>query len=64
LNRRQLLLSASAAAIALPRIDRAQREPLIGFLSSQSSDAFAPFATAFREGLADSGLVEGTATAR
>ena len=60
MNRRDLLSTLGAAA-ALPAVTRAQQPalPLIGFLSGASATPFAHLVAAFRQGLGDSGFVEG-----
>jgi putative tryptophan/tyrosine transport system substrate-binding protein len=59
MRRRDFLLGLGAST-ALSLDVRAQQKPaLIGFLSSQSASDYKPFAAAFRQGLADFGLVEG-----
>jgi len=60
MSRRELLLLLAWAVIA-PRTLRAQQKamPVIGFLSSGASGAFAPAASAFRQGLSETGYVEG-----
>ena len=59
MNRRDLLTTLGAAA--LPASTRAQQPalPLIGFLSGASAVPFAHLVAAFRQGLGDSGFVEG-----
>ncbi len=60
MNRRDLLTALGAAA-ALPTSTRAQQPalPLIGFLSGASAAPFAHLVAAFRQGLGDTGFVEG-----
>jgi putative ABC transport system substrate-binding protein len=60
LNRRDLLILGSTA-IALPLAARAQQKamPVIGFLHFASPGPSAPFLAAFRQGLSESGYVEG-----
>ena len=60
MSRRELLLLLAWAVIA-PRTLRAQQKamPVIGFLSSGASGAFAPAVAAFRQGLSEAGYVEG-----
>ena len=60
MSRRQLLLMMACAVIA-PGTLRGQQKPMpvIGFLSSGASGAFAPAVAAFRQGLSEAGYVEG-----
>jgi putative ABC transport system substrate-binding protein len=60
LNRRDLLILGSTA-IALPLAARAQQKamPVIGYLVTGSPGPNAPFAAALREGLRETGYVEG-----
>jgi putative ABC transport system substrate-binding protein len=60
MNRRKLMLLLGGAVIA-PRALRAQQKamPVIGYLVTGSPDPNAPFAAAFREGLRETGYVEG-----
>jgi putative ABC transport system substrate-binding protein len=60
MSRRELLLLLAWAVIA-PRALRAQQKamPVIGFLCSGASGAFASAAAAFRQGLSEAGYVEG-----
>ena len=60
MNRRDLLI-LGGTAIALPLAARAQQKamPVIGYLVTGSPGPNAPFAAAFREGLRETGYVEG-----
>ena len=60
MRRRELMLLLGGALTAA-RALRAQQKamPVIGFLSSASPGPFAPFVAAFRQGLSESGYVEG-----
>ena len=60
MKRRELLLMLGAA-MTVVRSLRAQQKamPVIGFLSSEGSSALAPRLAAFRQGLSETGYVEG-----
>ena len=60
MRRRELILGVGGT-FALPSAARARQQalPVIGFLSSASPDAFAPFVAAFKQSLGEAGYVEG-----
>src|SRR5215472_15571639 len=60
MTRRELLLLVGGAMTAT-RAPRAQQKamPIVGVLGGGSFGAFAPFVAAFRDGLSESGYVEG-----
>jgi ABC-type uncharacterized transport system substrate-binding protein len=59
MGRREFIGAIGVAAIARPFLARAQQlsVPVIGFLSSRSEQPDAPFVSAFRQGLVESGDV-------
>ena len=61
MRRRELMLLLGGAAAAWPRAGRAQRKemPVIGYLSGSAAGPSAPFVAAFRQGLGETGYVEG-----
>ena len=60
MKRRDLIAIVAGAAVARPTAVRAQKAmALIGFLGATSPGPVAPYLTAFRQGLSESGYVEG-----
>jgi putative ABC transport system substrate-binding protein len=60
MRRRELLFFLSSATTAARALGAQQKAmPVLGFLSSASPGPYAPFVAAFRQGLSDTGYVEG-----
>jgi putative ABC transport system substrate-binding protein len=59
--RRRDLITVLSGAAAYPLLAGAQQKamPVIGILSTASPGAFAPYVAAFRQGLSETGYVEG-----
>ena len=59
--RRRAFILALAGAAAWPQTAPAQQAatPVIGFLNSASAESWAPFVSAFRQGLGEAGFAEG-----
>jgi putative ABC transport system substrate-binding protein len=59
MQRREFIRLLGGAAAAWPLVARSQSIPVIGYLSSGTPAGFAPLLAAFRDGLSESGYVEG-----
>lgn len=61
MRRRDFIQLVAASALMRPFAVRAQQQPMpvVGYLSSRSAEADGPMLAAFRQGLADTGYVDG-----
>src|SRR5215471_9995835 len=61
MRRREFIMLIGGAVMAWPLAAHAQKTttPLIGWLASGTSEGYATFAAAFRQGLSENGYVEG-----
>ena len=60
IHRREFIVTLGSAAVALPLASHAQQPsvPVIGWLNSETPSGYAPFVSAFRQGLTEAGFVE------
>ena len=58
MNRREMMALIGGAGV-LPVAARAQSMPVIGYLDIQSANGFEPYVGAFRQGIKETGFVEG-----
>src|SRR5262249_36749618 len=59
MRRRELLLMATAVMVARPLSAQQKAMPVIGFLGGEAASVGAVNVTAFRQGLSDTGYIEG-----
>ena len=59
MKRREFMMMLLGGAAAVPLVARAQQEPVIGYLGSETPDFFSERLAAFRQGLAEAGYEEG-----
>ena len=61
IGRRRFLATLGGSAVAWPLAAHAQQSkmPVVGFLNSMSLEGWAPFVSAFRQGLKETGNIEG-----